>query len=443
MKQLHLDSLILTLLFLFAQNTLSICYNEKGKRVSWFSAIQLPKSNKNSSQNKMLFFDDKSTEFRVVDSNTIVGKLFSQIDRKEDNYAAWNDHTEDKKASSSQAHAKGVLFYTKTFTKGFFLMHSIPLFPNFPEIFDSVEKGWEKSSYGQNLFCVSLNKGKSTAVKILEFLEDQNSFFYENNFKLETIEKRQTKAVKKITNAGATKITSITRTETVEKTTRVSKRKRRSVNGTKNSKGKKKLILEKAPKKRKPKRAKKLALARILQKTAIRQSKPKKRVRRNRKNVPKNLEALKLTPEITIYTKHSTSKFAPWTNLSKVLETGFIIESWGRPYTPSVCTSGEAQRRIINTRWLQYGDIKWKCSQDHSKWGLAIQKPIFCSSDLNNMASQSNRGGSMLCLENQKLYEAYANLIKTTKCEKNFEKFDDNSRGGWDIIDSAKKGKLN
>jgi len=50
-------------------------------------------------------------------------------------YALYNDETDESKKSSTRAHAKGVVLFGKT--KGFWLIHSVPRYPN------RISKGYE------------------------------------------------------------------------------------------------------------------------------------------------------------------------------------------------------------------------------------------------------------------------------------------------------------
>jgi deoxyribonuclease-2 len=81
--------------------------------------------------------------------------------------AAWNDETPDGKTSSSSAHAKGVLAVEPSSDSGFYLLHSVPLFPalNGSSYAPMPSSG---AVYGQSLMCVSLSaSGVDDAAKIL------------------------------------------------------------------------------------------------------------------------------------------------------------------------------------------------------------------------------------------------------------------------------------
>jgi len=67
-------------------------------------------------------------------------------------YAVYNDETDESKKSSTRAHAKGVVLFGKT--KGFWLIHSVPRYPN------RISKGYEAmpdNTYGQSFICLTLS----------------------------------------------------------------------------------------------------------------------------------------------------------------------------------------------------------------------------------------------------------------------------------------------
>lgn len=96
--------------------------------------------------------------------------------------------------------------------------------------------------------------------------------------------------------------------------------------------------------------------------------------------------------------------------LAPYYQDGFIAETWGRPYDPSFCVP-KYKYNVLNVLGMNIGKYAWYNTDDHSKWGIAINFQIYCSSDINRMNSQRKRGGGALCTNSPVLYNAYKGLI--------------------------------
>lgn len=71
---------------------------------------------------------------------------------------AWNDEKPNNQTSTTVAHAKGLIAYSKAAGKGFYLVHSIPKYPAFladHTINMTIAKA--EQVYGQSLACFSLS----------------------------------------------------------------------------------------------------------------------------------------------------------------------------------------------------------------------------------------------------------------------------------------------
>ncbi len=88
--------------------------------------------------------------------------------------------------------------------------------------------------------------------------------------------------------------------------------------------------------------------------------------------------------------------------LVPAFQTGWIAETWGRPYKDDNCNG---QFSVINNKQVSYFDTIVSSTKDHSKWAVAINtEDLVCIGGMNHMTSQRKRGGSFLCFKNKGLY---------------------------------------
>jgi len=104
--------------------------------------------------------------------------------------------------------------------------------------------------------------------------------------------------------------------------------------------------------------------------------------------------------------------------LSPFLKTGFLVESWGRPYMNSYCDKSFTEENILKVKATDY--FYWESHEDHSKWSVSADSssPYVCMNDNNRMTSQRERGGGSTCFSNGQLYSVFKNIIDDYyKCE--------------------------
>ena len=94
--------------------------------------------------------------------------------------------------------------------------------------------------------------------------------------------------------------------------------------------------------------------------------------------------------------------------LAELVPTEWYIETWIRG--KAIMTP---HKNINEIQMLQFGDIQFQESQDHSKW--AVTDEYVWIGDLNRMTSQFHRGGGGVLIKNKKLVAAFRSLIQTTK----------------------------
>ncbi|XP_054608262.2 deoxyribonuclease-2-beta [Nothobranchius furzeri] len=140
------------------------CRNEAGEAVDWFMIYKLPKNGigKVGSGVEYLYLDSsvgswQTSKFLVNMSQGALGNTLNQLYKgrpymsNSSVYALYNDAPPLLKYTQEYGHTKGVVLFDHS--RGFWLSHSIPRFPSFPE------KGYLYPSsgkvYGQTALCVT------------------------------------------------------------------------------------------------------------------------------------------------------------------------------------------------------------------------------------------------------------------------------------------------
>lgn len=116
----------------------------------------------------------------------------------------------------------------------------------------------------------------------------------------------------------------------------------------------------------------------------------------------------------TTWTYLSKSQFSGldlWDNVVAYnYQQGLNVQSWGRPYMPSLCPPN-IKYPVLNISGLSIGNLTWKGTQDHSKWGIPFTTNVVCYGDMNRMTSQRTRGGGALCINNPILFNLHNAII--------------------------------
>ena len=85
------------------------------------------------------------------------------------------------------------------------------------------------------------------------------------------------------------------------------------------------------------------------------------------------------------------------------------VETWRRGTLPGVNdydNDGHAKDvQYVSLKSLGV-DAEWKYTHDHSKWGIAENKPLVFVADINRQTSQEKRGGGAIGFRNQALWQA-------------------------------------
>ena len=67
----------------------------------------------------------------------------------------------------------------------------------------------------------------------------------------------------------------------------------------------------------------------------------------------------------------------------------------------------------MNFLEVKYDSYEYEVNKEHSKWGITHKKNIVCFADLNHTESQKERGGHIVCFENEKLHNIMKEAIKS------------------------------
>ncbi|XP_075038094.1 deoxyribonuclease-2-beta isoform X2 [Mixophyes fleayi] len=140
------------------------CRNEAGDPVDWFVVYKLPMRRINESDGPgldYLYLDSKSqawqvSKFLINMTQGAVGRslqqLYQSYNKNDTAYMMYNDSPPGtSNFSRTRGHSKGTLLFDKY--QGFWLIHSVPHFPPFPE--DNFGYPQTGQRYGQTAICVT------------------------------------------------------------------------------------------------------------------------------------------------------------------------------------------------------------------------------------------------------------------------------------------------
>lgn len=106
--------------------------------------------------------------------------------------------------------------------------------------------------------------------------------------------------------------------------------------------------------------------------------------------------------DFTFISKSYTNKITPYdTTVRSIYKDDFYVRTWIRPtLAPAICE----EYSLFNVENVQFGEYGYAKGKEHSKWAISVFKYINCFGDLNHCESQANRGGNIVCFENEKLH---------------------------------------
>ena len=127
---------------------------------------------------------------------------------------------------------------------------------------------------------------------------------------------------------------------------------------------------------------------------------------------PKELQTTiksKAGVDFNFISKNYLNKIIPYdTTVRSIYLDDFYVRSWTRPsLAPSICE----EYSLFNIENVQFGIYGYAKGSEHSKWAISVYKYINCFGDLNHCESQANRGGNIVCFQNEKLHNIMKNAV--------------------------------
>lgn len=95
------------------------------------------------------------------------------------------------------------------------------------------------------------------------------------------------------------------------------------------------------------------------------------------------------------------------------LQDSLVVESWGRPYQDPTCdiSGGYETDNVVSIKLCNDEEGSWESKDDHSKWAITKNKKMVCSGGMNRMTSQTYRGGSFFCFEDENFWALLNGII--------------------------------
>ncbi len=114
----------------------------------------------------------------------------------------------------------------------------------------------------------------------------------------------------------------------------------------------------------------------------------------------------------TFYGKNYKNKIIPYdTTLRESYYDDVYVRTWSRP---SLAPALYGTYYLLNVLDVRFGNYQYNVNKEHSKWAITKNRNIVCFSDLNHTESQKERGGHIVCFENEKLHTIMKNSIIST-----------------------------
>jgi len=113
--------------------------------------------------------------------------------------------------------------------------------------------------------------------------------------------------------------------------------------------------------------------------------------------------------DFNIISKSYLKKVTPYdTTVRSIYYDDFYVRTWIKPsLAPAICE----EYSIFNVQNVKFGQYGYSKGKEHSKWAISVYKYINCFSDLNHCPSQANRGGNIICFENELLHDIMKDAV--------------------------------
>ena len=116
--------------------------------------------------------------------------------------------------------------------------------------------------------------------------------------------------------------------------------------------------------------------------------------------------------EFTFHGKNYKNKIIPYdTTMREAYNDDFYVRTWSKP---SLAPAQYDTYSLVNVLEVKFGSYSYPITKEHSKWAITKNKNIVCFGDLNHVESQKDRGGHIVCFENDKLHTIMKNAIVST-----------------------------
>lgn len=115
--------------------------------------------------------------------------------------------------------------------------------------------------------------------------------------------------------------------------------------------------------------------------------------------------------DFNFISKSYLNKIIPYdTTLRSIYLDDFYVRTWVLPaLAPTICE----EYSIYNVENIQLGKYGYDKGKEHSKWAISVFKYINCFADLNHCPSQQNRGGHIVCFENEALHTIMKDAVQS------------------------------
>lgn len=94
--------------------------------------------------------------------------------------------------------------------------------------------------------------------------------------------------------------------------------------------------------------------------------------------------------------------------LTGLVRDDLVVQSWRNgagDKLPANCSRSYTVTHadLVKLSLPERRSITFKTEEDHSKWAVAVDRPVFCIASMNRMESQLRRGGEAVCIEDSLL----------------------------------------
>lgn len=111
--------------------------------------------------------------------------------------------------------------------------------------------------------------------------------------------------------------------------------------------------------------------------------------------------------------------------LTRLVRDDLVVQSWRNgagDKLPANCSRSYTVTHadLVKLALPERRSITFKTEEDHSKWAVAVDRPVFCIASMNRMESQLRRGGEAVCIEDSLLSKLFRrSAIVNTGCSLN------------------------